>query len=234
MEVPAELLRRARKGKRAAIIELLAVFYAPVHRIAHGVSGREDVGRGTTKWVMKTSVSQLDRWQDDQDPRRWFFHHTILTLRRASKHKPDLTSDPLIKFAETNHAYYPAYIRALRSLPNQQQEAFILHHGERLNPRQMATAMDCSTEAANQHLREASGALSNLSGDMFATFTAQLAHAYNKLTPTEELVLTNVRTRVGRYLWPRRIAKAVSTLTTIALLAGIIFFVWKIWPMVTY
>jgi DNA-directed RNA polymerase specialized sigma24 family protein len=234
MEVPTDLLDRARSGKRQAIVEILAMFYPVVHRIAHGISGREDVGRGVVRWVMKTSVSQVDRWQDESGPQRWFLHHTILTLRRASKHKPELTSDPLIQFAETTHAYYPAFIRALRSLAKQQQEAFILHHGERFNPRYMAVAMDCSTEAASTHLREATNSLSALSGDMFAAFTAQLAHAYNKLTPDQSLVLDNVKVRVRRFLFPRRLMKAFSNLTTLAMLAAIVWFAWKIWPMLKW
>lgn len=233
-EVTPELLHKARKGRRAAVVELLAMFYPAVHRIACSLAGREDIGRGAVKFVMKRGVGQMGLWNDEEDPRRWFHHHTVLTVRRAAKHKPDLATDPLITNAETNDAYYPAFIRALRALQHQQQEAFILHHGERLNPRQLAVAMDCSTEAAQMHLREASAALAALSGELFAAFTAQLALAHQKLTPREDLVLGDVRKRVRRSLLPRRLAGLLSTLVTLALLAGIAWFVWKIRPMLDY
>ena len=88
----------------------------------------------------------------------------------------------------------------------QQREAFILHYGERQNSRYLAVAMDCSTEAAANHLKAATDSLRAIAGPEFGPFTAQLAHCYTRLTPSEQLVLPSIKSVVRRYVWPRRIA----------------------------
>ena len=94
------------------------------------------------------------------EPFRWCQHHTVLVARRFSKRQPEVSRDPLVRNAQTDNAYYASFIRAVRTLPMQQREAFILTHGEEWDTRNLATAMDCSTEAAAVHLKEATRTLS--------------------------------------------------------------------------
>jgi DNA-directed RNA polymerase specialized sigma24 family protein len=227
MEVSAELLEEVRRGKTRAAVELLGLFYPVVYRMAHSLTGRADSGDGVVRFVMKRSFRVMPNWDNEGQPARWFYHHTVLASRRTLKHASELATDPLIVNAETGDAYYPAFVRALRVLPMQQREAFLFHHGERWNPRLLAVAMDCSTEAAQNHLREATAALSRLAGDMFPTYTAHLAHAYQKLTPATELVLNDVKLRVRRYAVPRRLATVARVAFTLAALAGIAWLVWS-------
>ena len=234
MPVEADVFRRARKGNIRAAISVMSDCYPQVHRLAYGLSGRDDVGRALVKVVMKRGMKQLTTWSDESTPLRWCQHHTLLTVRRAARYKPEVANDTLVRGAQTDNAYYASFIRAVRTLPMQQREAFILTHGEEWDVRNLATAMDCSTEAASVHLKEATRALSALGGNYYSTFTAQLAQTYKKLTPSEELVLTNVEYNVKRHLWPRKIWRLVQLITLATVIAAIVLFFWKIYPNLEY
>lgn len=208
--------------------------YARVHRMAYGLTGREDVGRSIVKYIMRRGMKMLPSWLDEGEPFRWCQHHTVLVARRASKHVPDVANDTLVKHAQTDNAYYAAFIRALRALPKQHQEAFILHHGEQFDLRGLAVSMDCSTEAAGNHLKQATTSLTQLGGEYFASFTAQLAHAYRALTPQDDLVLSNVTYNVRRYLWPRKLWNLAKFAVSLAVLAIIAMFVWRYWGKLVY
>ena len=97
MEIPAELVVDARKGKTDAIVELLAMHYPVVWRIATGLTGRLDVGRGVARYIMQRSLRALDKWTEAGASTRWFHHHTLLTTRRAQKHEPDLSNDTFLR-----------------------------------------------------------------------------------------------------------------------------------------
>jgi DNA-directed RNA polymerase specialized sigma24 family protein len=234
MPIDADVFRRARKGNIRAAISVMSDCYPQVYRIAYALSGRDDVGRGIVRYVMKRGLRQLANWSDESAPMRWCQHHTLLTVRRATRHPPDVAHDTLVRGAQTDNAYYAAFIRALRSLPMQQREAFILTHGEQWDARNLATAMDCSTEAAQVHLKEATRALSQLGGNFYSTFTAQLAQTYKNLTPSEELVLTNVQLGVKRYLWPRKLWRLIELIIMATLITAMVLFVWKIYPKLVY
>ncbi len=234
MPVDADVFRRARKGNIRAAISVMSDCYPQVYRLAYGLSGRDDVGRGIVKFVMKRGLRQLTNWTDESAPMRWCQHHTLLTVRRAARHKPDVAHDTLVRGAQTDNAYYAAFIRALRALPFQQREAFVLTHGEQWDARNLATAMDCSTEAASNHLKEATRALSALGGDFYSTFTAQLAQTYKSLTPSEELILTNVEYNVKRHLWPRKIWRLIELIVMATVVTAIVLFAWKVYPKLVW
>lgn len=234
MPIDADVFRRARKGNIRAAINVMSDCYPQVYRLAYGLSGRDDVGRAIVRFVMKRGIRQLPTWSDEAAPMRWCQHHTLLTVRRAARHPPDVAQDTLVRGAQTDNAYYAAFVRALRSLPMQQREAFILTHGEQWDARNLATAMDCSTEAATNHLKEATRALSALGGNFYSTFTAHMAQTYKSLTPSEELVLTNVQFGVKRFLWPRKIWRLIELILLATIVAAIVLFVWKIYPKLVW
>jgi DNA-directed RNA polymerase specialized sigma24 family protein len=234
--VEVELLARARKLKRDAVEAVLARFYPVVYRMAAALSGRVDVARGVVRYVMKRSPRAMPGWRADDDlgPQRWFHHHTILTTRRAAKHTPELHDDVFMADASALGPGYAAFIRALRSLPMQQREAFILNHGENLNARFLAVAMDCSVIAATQHLQAANNALLAIAGKDFEPFTHQVVERYKQLTPTEDLAVPHVKTIVRRWVWPRRIWAFLRLLIVLSVIGGAIFFWKKIVPMLEF
>jgi DNA-directed RNA polymerase specialized sigma24 family protein len=234
MALTPELLARAKEGRRQAIVSVVAEYYPSVHRIAYALSAREATGRAIVIRVVRQSLKVMPRWVHTGDPMRWFMHHTVLASRQKSRNELDLATDPLIQGVETNSAYYPAFIRAVRALPMQQREAFILHHGEQLDVRGLAIAMDCSKEAAANHLREATAALMAYGGDFFPAFTAHLAQTYQRLSPEEELVVPAVQATLRSRLWPRRLLKLAVNTFKLLVIGTVIFLSWKIVPMLKW
>src|SRR4051812_40524786 len=193
MTLDADILDRARRLDKASVAQIFAANYPAVARIALGLSGRADVGAGVARFVVKRALHSLPNWKDEDAPQRWFLHHTILTTRRAAKHQPESSNDTLIDDPRAAPAEYVAFIRAGRLLPFQQREAFILHHGERLNERWSAVAMDCSVVAASNHLNAATAALQPLAGVKFGAYVDELSRVYRKLAPPEEMMLPRLR-----------------------------------------
>jgi len=219
------VLEQARRMSRPAVEAVIRSVYPAVHRMAHGLAGREDVARGIIRFVASHAPRQMPRWKDPEAPDRWFYHHTVLTARRASRHRPEPMRDLLLG-RHGGDARYVAFIRALRELPIQQREAFILHYGEQLDIRRMAIAMDCSTQAAELHLRTGDAALRALAGKEFAAMTARLREVYRAMAPTEDAMGPAVRMIVARSLWARRLWRLVKWLLLAGLAAGAGWGVW--------
>ena len=121
---------------------------------------------------------------------------------------------------------YLAFIAALRKLPAQQREAFLLHHGERLNTRLLGVAMDCSMDAATKHLAAAGATLSTIAGEQVEVMNAVLGQTYRSLSPAEEAVLPYVRQEVRAERWSRRLRRMVRRGVNLAVLAT---FGWAAW-----
>jgi DNA-directed RNA polymerase specialized sigma24 family protein len=231
--ISGDTVRAARKGKRDAVVEVLAVHYPLVWRMASGLAGRADVGRGVAKFVMQQSLRTLDSWRDEGAPTRWFLHHTVLTCRRAHKHQPDLSNDIFLRNGHTDPGF-AAFVRALRGLPMQQREAFILTRCENLDIRTLAVAMDCSTVAATNHLHVATDQLMALAPREYDGHVARLQQAYKTLGPEEELALKDIRRNVRRWVLPWVIGKAIKLGLGLILLAGVIWGAWWAWKIVQH
>ena len=227
MPVDAATLAAARKLNAAAVAEVLREHYPSVHRLAHGLAGRADVATGVVRHVMQRSIAILPAWEDENQPENWFHHFTVITARRSVRHRPDARADLLLGDSRaTPDPAYVAFVAALRALPQQQQEAFILHTCERLGPRTSALAMDCSTEAAGNHLRAGMDTLRRVSGERFETFTARAANAYRRFTPPPDTILPRVRSVVRRQVWPRRIVRWVTWGLLLGAIAGVAWIVY--------
>jgi DNA-directed RNA polymerase specialized sigma24 family protein len=234
MPLTPELLKRAKSGKRQALEAVIAEYYPLVQRMAYALSGREEAGRKIVRQIVRHSVTAARKWEHTGDPLRWFMHHTVLASRQKAIDEVDLAADPLIRGVETSSAYYPAFVRAVRALPMQQREAYLLHHGERLDVRGLAIAMDCSRDAADNHLREATRALTAYGGNFFATFTAHLTQTYDRLSPDEEMVLPSVKSTMRRRVSVRGVVKFTVTTIKLLVIAGVIFVTWKIVPLLKW
>jgi DNA-directed RNA polymerase specialized sigma24 family protein len=222
---------QARKLKRAAVEKMVAGVYAGVYRAAHGLLGREDAAAGVIRYVVVRAVGLLPAWRDEDEARRWFMHHSLLTARRAARHEASGNEDALVKAAAGVpggvDAQYVAFVRAVRSLPQQQKEAVILHLGEHLNERYLAVAMDCSTQAAQMHLDAGMHQLGSMAGDQFEPLSKKLSAAYSSLGPGEGAVAPAVRAMVRKVLWPRRVKKIVTWVFVLLVLAGLGWAGWR-------
>lgn len=226
MPIDAATLAAARRLSGSAVAEVLREHYPVVHRLAHGLAGRADVGAGIVRYVMQRSIAILPTWDDEAQPENWFHHFTVITARRSIRHRSDPRTDLLLgdSGAPPDPAYI-AFIAGLRALPQQQQEAFILHTCERLGPRTSSLAMDCSTEAAGNHLRAGIEALRFVSGERFETFTTRAANAYRRLTPPPDAILPRVKSIVRRRVWPRRFMRWIGWLLLLGGIAGAVWIV---------
>ena len=227
MPISSSTLARARKLSAPAVEEVLRENYPAVHRLAHGLAGRAEVGAGIVRYVMHRSIAILPSWREELAPENWFHHFTIITARRTIRHLPDAKTDVLL--GDTGVAPDPAYvafIASLRALPRQQQEAFILYTCEHLGPRTSFIAMDLSTEAAGNHLRAATDALRLVAGERYETFTTRAANAYRRLTPPPDAVLPRVKSIIRRRVWPKRIARFVAWALLLGAITGAVWVVY--------
>jgi DNA-directed RNA polymerase specialized sigma24 family protein len=223
MTIDPHLLERARRMDRSALAGLLAQMYPLAHRLAHALAGREDVGRGTARFVISHAIRQVRQFRDAPSAQRWCSHFTILTARRAQAHPPDGRGDTLLQDVSADDAPYVAFIHALRDLSQQQREAFLLTHGEAYDLRRLAMAMDCSTHAAQQHLDAANAMMKSLAGESFAGLASRMAEAYQRLTPSEELVRQRLDGTIAAALWKRRMKRIVQLGGLLLLLAAIAY-----------
>lgn len=226
MPLPDDVIERARKLDRQAAEAVLTESYAPMWRIAHAVIGKPEAARKVVERVFRTSLRVMPTWRQGLSPSNWFYHHTLLNSRPAAEPPPPIKQDLLV-LAGNESPEYLAFIAALRRLPIQQREAFILHHGEKLQERQLGVAMDSSTTAAANHLRAATETLNTVTSGKVPDFALQLAAAYAKIEPTEKTVVPYIRQQVGRAIWWRRIRRAIRRLLILAILAGLAFLGWR-------
>ncbi|HYO08174.1 MAG TPA: hypothetical protein VER17_04320 [Tepidisphaeraceae bacterium] len=230
----ADVIHDARRLKPAAVQRVLQSQVAPVYRIAYALAGRWDVGRGIARFVLNRSVRMMPKWKPDDDPANWYHRFTIMTSRRSAHHRPaDPRQDVLVlQAAPPAPPEYVAFVSAVRKLDAQQREAFLLWHGEKLNPRYCALAMDCSTEAAQNHLKAAEDALRLVAGADYDPLVKKLQDAYAHLTPDEAQLIPTVNKVVFRQVRLRRWARWVALLAKIILVAALAWGAWKLYEIV--
>jgi sigma-70-like protein len=205
---------------------MLGEQYGRVCRIAHALGTRPMVARKIVKHVMRVSAQFIPQWESDLEADNWFLRYTILTMRQTvGSASPRQENDYLVQHAPDAGPAYLAFVRAFRLLPSQQREAFLLSRGERLESRQLAIAMDCSTTAAGNHLTAATEALQKIAGDGFEAQATAIAGVYASLTPPQDLVQREVAAVSGKIRGRRWRKKVITVLEVIVL----ILLAWTIW-----
>ena len=225
--IPDETFRQAVALRQDALERLLGAHYPVVYRVACGLCGDERTAAGVVRVVLSRSLHVLTRWRSPADAQNWFLHHTVLAARQARRRSPPPAADLL---ALGGTAEFVAFVRAVRSLPFQQGEAFVLNHAEELDPRRLAVAQDCSTAAAANHLVAATAALRPIAGPRFGNFITTMAANYAKVSPPEGLVVGKVVRAAGR----RRAGRALAAVLAVALAAGVGWLMWHVLPMLVY
>ncbi len=224
LELDPDQVYAASQGNAAALSAILCACYPTMARVAVAVSGDTARGLSLVKELVGLSMSAAPKWQDEAAPSRWFMHHTILNLRQ---HPVVCRTDPLLQFAAGKDMPYTAFLRALRKLPPQQVEAFILTHGERLDHRQLAISMDCSTTAAANHLSAAEEMLKTVAAAEYEIRLSELHSAYNNLTPDAGQVQQYIAGRVRNYVVPRKAARGLKWIIIAVLLTAIAYALWR-------
>jgi DNA-directed RNA polymerase specialized sigma24 family protein len=221
---------------RAAITRLVAQHYPQVYRIAAALTGNRALAESTAKQVMKRALPQLHRWTDAAHAQRWFMHHTVLVSRQAIATRGYGGADPLAPTPPAaalavDDPLFRLLQGALSALTMQQREAFLLHHGEHFDLRQLATAMDCSTAAAANHLAAATQRLRPLAADRLAEFTAALPHVLAGVVPPPTTISLRITQEVRRYLWPRLLIRWIAWPLLLLTIGAAAYATWRLWPM---
>lgn len=227
MPVSDDVLARAKRGDRRAVEAVLLESFPSVNRMAHALTGRPATAARLIRLVLQRGVRVLPTWRKGMIPENWFYHHTLLAARQVEAKPPDSEHDLLVTAGPTTAAEYTAFVRALRNLPRQQTEAFVLHHGERLNPRLLGVAMDCSTQAASTHLAAATAALEAISGGQLPQLTEALSRAYAQLTPPEKAIHASVQKQVSAVVWRKRVRRMVRRLILLVILGAVAYAGWR-------
>ncbi len=227
MSLDEQTFVRARNLNPAAVEMLLGEFHPVVHRLTHALTGTDAAGRKATGMILRRGLEHLPKWKSPDQPQRWFLHHTILLTRRFARRDPTPADDVLVRPMIDPPPQYTAFVRALRKLATQPREALILSDCEKLDPRQLAVAMDCSTEAAANHLVTARRELGTVVGGDLNIMLANLTRAYQTLTPKEQLAIPLVRKLSRRFIWPRKIWTWTKALLTVAALVVLAYLIWR-------
>ena len=232
MVLTAETIEGARKLNPRDVSALLQDQFPSVYRLSYALAGRWDVGRGIARFVLARSVRIMPKWKPDDDPVNWFHRYTIMMSRRSAQHTIDVQKDVLVQQAMQPDNAYIAFVAALRHLDAQQREAFLLHYCERLNDRYSALAMDCSTEAADNHLKAATQALRLVAGPDFDPLTRKLCDAYAHLTPEGQDVIPQINKVVFRQVNLRKWLERIVLLIELAILAALLYGGWRLYQVV--
>lgn len=218
-----EVISEASRRGSAASLRVIRAALPYVWRASHSLSGDRAAARRVTRFIVKRALRQMPRWRSAAEAGRWFAHHTVLATRRASRHARG-GDDPLRP--EDGDVASLALLRALRGLPFQQREALLLTVGEGLSLRDLAIAMDCSTQAAQVHLDGATATLRALAGAEWEARRERLRDAYRAVAADDPLLLDQVQRRVRRHVIPRRVARILYGLLKIALVAAAAALAW--------
>ncbi len=224
LELDPDQVHAASQGNASALTSILCACYPTMARIAVAVSGDTARGMLLVKELVGLSMSAAPKWFDEASPSRWFMHHTILNLRR---HPVVCRTDPLLQYADGKDLPYAAFLRALRKLPPQQIEAFILTHGEKLDSRQLAIAMDCSTTAAANHLIAAEEMLKTVAAADYEERLGEFRKAYDNLSPDAQQVQQYIAGRVRNYVVPREAVRWTKRLIIAAIVIAIAYALWR-------
>jgi len=222
-----DIMARARGSDRAAIETILSGSFPAVHRMTHALSGNSRTATLVERHVLQRAIRVMPRWRKGITPENWFYHHALLVSREAAKRAPPADRDLLVTAGPGGEPAYVAFVRALRGLPQQQMEAFLLNHGEKLNSRLQGVAMDCSAGAAATHLTAATDALRTISGESFNEVVPALERAYAALTPPETVVRATVAQQVSAGLWSVRLRRWFRRAVILALLCVLGYVVWR-------
>lgn len=215
-----------RKFIRAQVVRDLSLAYPEVIRLAWLLTGREDTALSIARNVIRRAVPAWRTWTSEPQQRNWFFHHTLLTTRQSAHRPPAPDTEVLLTAAgpdARDDVEYRAFVRALRDLPFQQAEAFILFDMLGFDVRRSAVTMDLSTTATANHLEAARRSLRSLAPSRYEELLEHARAAALSLSPADYIAIPSVQAAVRRHLWPGRI----KLLLLLTLLLGLALLAWR-------
>lgn len=205
-----EDLYAAQAGDAAATERLYAHALPPCARLAATLCGDAKSADRTIQKLVDRSADALGNARDSGEAGRWFMHQTVL-LTREQPQPTDIDADTLMHgVGGPDVGAYRALIAGLRKLPRQQQEALLLRYAEDWNPRLCAVAMDCSTQAVQTHLDEATRQLTPLTDGHFTALLSAVRQVHNGRPLNLPRTPSAVAARVTRRRWATRFLRLIA------------------------
>lgn len=231
-EIDDDLLFRAQRRDGDAAAEVYALVLPQMTRLAITLCASERSGKAAVQQVMQRSSRVFERWRDGEEAARWFTHQLILFTRRVPRPKK-IEED--IMYANSDalgRTEYRAFLTSIRRASTQQQEAYVLNTTLRWNPRLMAIAMDCSTEAAANHLEALASQLKELSGSAYAELVSIFVRTFRRLPPDSGMTPAALARKLSVRRTTSRVRGVVQFVVMIAIIAASAWFGWQLWPMI--
>lgn len=229
-QITDEDLWSSQQGNPGALQRVYSQALEPCARIAYSLCGDPDQAQQVMRKLVRRSVRQFRQWKYADEASAWFMHQTILLLREIDS-SIQTRDDPLLKdVAGPDVIQYAAMIRAIRNLPQQQKEAFLLTHAQRWNTRLCAIAMDCSNTAVVTHLKEAERQLQPLLGQ-HASALVEYLHQVHRSMPIQypkAPIRIGARIRARRALG--RLVYALGWGLILLIVLTILWFCFVLWP----
>ena len=213
---------------RAALIRH---HYPRAYRTALALTGDTAAARAAAARVLRAAVTVGRKWSSADAAERWFGRYTVIATREVSAlHDRTATRDPLL--VGTDDPEYAAFVAAVRKLSPQQREAFLLHHGHAMDLHRLATAMDCSSAAASNHLVAATDALRPLAAGRLGEFADAVASRIARLVPPETELAVEVDRELDRHRRRRVVRAVVRWAVVVGGVTAAAWFGWRAWQMI--
>jgi hypothetical protein len=194
--------------------------------MAVGLCASERAARRIVPPALRQTIRIFYIRKIELHPGGWLLHQTLLASRPAAATPVNPTDDPLVGTAEPAEAAYVAWIRAIRHLPRQQQEAFLLHHGLGFDQRDLGIAMDCSTVAAANHLRAAHAAIAPLEEGRQQEWIERLQKTMASFDPPRINMEAQVARGAAQVRLIRTARTALRILRNLVVMAAVAVVVW--------
>ena len=221
-----EDLYLAHAGDAAATERVYAAALPPCGRIAATLCGDAASASRVLNRLVDRSADAVSNARDASEAGRWFMHQTVL-LCREQPQATDVDADTLMHdVGGPDVAAYRALVAGLRKLPRQQQEALLLTYSQDWNPRLCAVAMDCSTNAVETHLGEATRQLTPLAGGHFAALMGAVRQVHRQRPLDLPAAPATVAARVRRRRWASSIVLIAGWLAVVAFATAVAVTAW--------
>lgn len=184
-------------------------------RTIAAVSGSTAAADRIVRWLLVHAPHA-----DSAAVERWFRHHAVLRrreLKRPTRNDPDVLEPAGASVA------LRAFVAAIRNLPEQQREAWLLRVCAKLDPRETGKAMDCSQTAALTHFDAALAVLKPMAGDNYDAFCNGVRTRFESLRP-DSLEIDRALAARSTRRWIRITIRALLTAGLIVVLGGLVWF----------
>lgn len=150
-----ELVRRMKKGERAAFDELYEQYYDRLYRTACMITGNRADGEDVTQETFIKAYVNCDKLKKDEQFRYWLYRILNRTAWQvAQKHAKERPDERILELADTSTVDSPAVkvlqdeqervvAEAVRKLEYRQRTTVILYYYNGLGTKEIARVMGC-------------------------------------------------------------------------------------------